>query len=275
VITTDLLWAACAAGAYGISDFAGGLGSRRASFWTVGLAAQFISLITTGLIATSLAGTPRATDLGWGCLAGVGNSIGTIMLYRGLATDSAAIAAVTSGLASMTLPVGADVLLGARLSALTWVGIAIAMLAVWLVSRPPVRSRSRTALRLGLGSGAGFALMFFALSRLGPGTGGLPLLANQVIALLVTAVGTVLAGARWHRTAGWGIAAGVLGAVATLAFAFASRGEHLSIATATTSLYPSVTVLCVIVVLRERISRRQAIGLGVSAIAVLVIAASQ
>jgi hypothetical protein len=76
------LGAACA---YGLSDFLGGLVSRRASVWSVTLVTQIASLTFVGIAALGLPGRPTPADLAWGGVAGIGTGTGTVFLYRGLA----------------------------------------------------------------------------------------------------------------------------------------------------------------------------------------------
>ena len=61
----------CSAVAYGLSDFVGGLLTRRASVWAVAATSQATAaVLALGLIMTN-AGEPRAGDVLWGVLAGL------------------------------------------------------------------------------------------------------------------------------------------------------------------------------------------------------------
>jgi uncharacterized membrane protein len=64
---------------------------------------------------------------------------------------------------------------------------------------------------------------------------------------------------------------GITGASASVFYFWSTHEGLLSIVAVLTSLYPAVTVLLAAGVLREPISRRQAIGLALAAIAVVLI----
>ncbi len=69
----------------------------------------------------------------------------------------------------------------------------------------------------------------------------------------------------------YGIANGVIAGAGNVAFLTAfRRGGNTSLVTATTALYPMVTVLLALLILRERLSRLQVLGLGFAAIAILI-----
>jgi drug/metabolite transporter (DMT)-like permease len=80
------------------------------------------------------------------------------------------------------------------------------------------------------------------------------------------------------RRPGWAAAgapvAGLLGAGAVVLYLFATRSQLVSVAAVLTSLYPALTVLAAIVVLRERVGAGQAVGLLAAAAAVSLIALS-
>ena len=74
-----------AALAYGLSDFVGGVASRRSSAWPVAVCGASVGAGLAVVLALVLPGEPTRTDLAWGSLAGVGNGLGGAFLYRGLA----------------------------------------------------------------------------------------------------------------------------------------------------------------------------------------------
>lgn len=270
--------------AYGLSDFVGGTASRRTSPWSVALVGAGVGGLLVLLAALVLGGDPRPADLAWAALGGLGNGIGTAFLYRGLGTGRMGVVGPVSAVGAAVLPVVVDVVGGQRLPALVWVGVALALPAIWLVSREPVaagaarRPARRAAVGLvdGVVAGAGFGTLFAALAQVPPEAGLLPVAFNQLVAaVLVVAVATTMRVA-WvprHRAAGLGAVCGVLGSGATVLFLLASQRGSLSVAAVLTALYPAFTVLLATLVLRERVHPGQAWGLLLSGAAVLLVVA--
>lgn len=73
------------------------------------------------------------------------------------------------------------------------------------------------------------------------------------------------------RGIGYGIGHGVLGAAGNVALYAAYRtGGNTAVVTAVTALYPMFTVAVAVVLLRERLTRSQLVGLGFSAFAIVL-----
>ena len=270
-----------AALSYGLADFAGGLASRRASAWSVALVAQAAGTVLLLAVGLIVGGSPDRTDLAWGVVAGVGNGFGTAFLYRGLASGRMGVVAPVSGVCAAVLPVAVGVVLGERPSLLVWMGIVLALPAIWLVAREPgtpVGHEQGTAVASGsldgILAGVGFGAFFVALAQVDSDAGLLPLTANQVTAMLVIVAVAVALRQPWvprERASLGGVVAGALGASATLCFLLASRDGYLSVTAVLASLYPAFTVLLAAIVLRERVHRAQAGGLALCAVAVVLV----
>ncbi|WP_345711154.1 EamA family transporter, partial [Kineococcus glutinatus] len=175
---TAVLLALASALAYGVSDFLGGVLSRRLHFALVGCAAQVAAVAcTAALLALPGTPAPRTGDLLWGAAAGVGSAVGSLALYRGLARGAMNVVAPLSAVGSAALPVLLGLALGERLPAAALVGVVLALPAIWLVSRSagtgPAEAAGR-GLGDGLLAGAGFALLFIGLERAGDGSGWWP-----------------------------------------------------------------------------------------------------
>lgn len=268
--------------AYGVSDFVGGLTTRRLDVWTTAAFAQVVSLLVVITPAVLSDGSPTGTQLAWGALAGVGSAAGTMFLYRGLARGRMSVVAPISAVGSAVVPVAVAVLTGERPAALAWVGVACALPAIWLVSQAEHdvdagAASTRTSVIDGLLAGAGFGLLFVALGQVPEEGGLLPVVAMQAASsiVLVAAAYGVGNGLRWRRDAVAGpAAAGVLAAAATVLFQLATQSGLLTVASVLTALYPATTVLLAAAVLKERIAHRQAAGLALAVVAVALVAAS-
>jgi drug/metabolite transporter (DMT)-like permease len=272
----------CAALAYGASDFAAGVGSRRLAAGPVTVLVQAFAL-AVGVVGVLFVGGggPDPASLGWGALAGVGSGVGTLVLYRGMTLGAMSPVATSSAVLAAVVPAVVGVLTGDALSTAATAGIVLAVPAIGLVSwqaeeAPGTpQAAARSGLAHGVVAGMGFALLFVALDRAGSGAGAWPFLSSSVVALLV-----VLPFARgsgsprtWRSVlvpAGLG---GILGAAANLLFLGGVGVGQLAVVAVLTSLYPGVTVLLARVLLAERWTRMQAVGLLAAAGAVVLISA--
>lgn len=264
-----------AAAAYGLADFVGGVVSKRVSAWTVALAAQAGGSLTTLVIALLVGGDPTTQDLVWSVVGGLGNGLGTAFLYRGLASGRMAVVAPVSGVGAALVPVVAGVALGERPTALVWLGIALALPAIWLVAREPREGSTAGGFGDGVLAGLGFGGLFVALSRVSEGAGLLPLALNQAVAgLAIICVASAVRAPWLPRVprAALGVVSGLLGATATGLFMVASRGGNLTVTAVVVSLYPAFTVLLAALVVRERVHAVQAWGLALCAAAVVLVA---
>lgn len=274
-----ILLALLSAVAYGTSDFIGGVGARRSSPLQILLIGQIAGTLALLTAALMLGGTPTTTDIAWGVAAGVGSAAGGLFLYRGLARGRMGLVAPLSAVGAAALPVLVGVVLGERPGLLVWAGIVIALPGIWLVSHEAGPSRPQQswgALTDGALAGVGFGLLFICLAQIGPDAGLMPLAANQATGALLAGIVAVAARPRprWlgHRAAiGWGAAAGLTGAVGTLAFLLSSGQTTLAVAAVLSSLYPAVTVLLAAGVLRERLSGPQGAGIGICTLAIVAL----
>jgi uncharacterized membrane protein len=272
--------------AYGLSDFVGGLVSRRVSAWPVAVVGQLSATFCTGLVALSVAGSPDGSDYAWGVLAGLGSGVGTGFLYRGFAAGRMGVVAPISAVGAALVPVAAGALGGERLSLVVWAGIVLALPGIWLVSSSaeelpadgaPVQPRASVAEGVvdGALAGLGFGLLFAALGQVPEEAGLWPLALAQAVSLPAVVLLATGLGAAWlprQRSAWWALVAGPLGAGATWAFLLATQSGYLTVAGVLTSLYPATTVLLAAVLLHEKVHRAQGVGLGLCAVAIGLVA---
>ena len=273
--------ALAAAVAYGLSDFIGGVASRRTSPWPVAVMCAVGGMAGAVLIALGRPGEPAAADLAWGGLAGIGSGLGGAFLYRGLAAGRMGVVAPVSGVGAAVLPVAVALLTGERPGALVWVGIAAALPGIWLVSREPTGpegpGRLADGLVDGVLAGMGFGLLFAAIGQVPEVAGYWPLAVTQSVALVSVMVTASLLGDSWRpRTpleVGGGVVAGAMATVAALCFLLATQTGLMTVAAVLTALYPAVTVLLAALLLRERMQAGQAVGLALCMLCVALVSA--
>lgn len=271
------LLALLAALAYGTSDFAAGVASRRVSAGPVTATVQACGLAAAAVAVLLFPGAgPVAAALGWGAASGIGSAIGTLSLYQGLSAGPMSVVAAVSSVLTAAIPAAIGVALGERLSVPAGAGIGIAVLAIGLVSwqRDDGEGRRvRAGLGYGVLAGMGFALLLIALDRAGTRSGAWPLVPGQAVSLLlvlpfargIRALGTA------RRPAALTIGAGLLGGTANLIYLAATGRGQLAIVAVLTALYPAVTVLLARACLAERWTRLQALGLVTAAAAVILL----
>jgi drug/metabolite transporter (DMT)-like permease len=270
---------------YGVSDFAGGLASRRLSVWPIGLMACLGAAVGAVALAVVEPGDPSGGDLAWGALAGLGSGSGTAFLYRGLASGRMGVVAPVSAVGAVLVPLVVGLAAGERPAPLAWAGIAVALPGIWLVSReegtvdgtPDRSGRRLDGLADGVLAGIGFGVLFAALGQVPDGAGYWPLAVNQATSILSLTVVALAVGGNplpRRRSELVGLVPGVLATLAVLFFILATQHGDLSLAAVITSLYPAFTVLLAIVVLREHVHRAQAVGLALCALTIVCVSAA-
>lgn len=277
-------WLALAAAAcYGLSDFAGGLLSKTRPVWMVATASQLTAAVATTAVALIVPGHPGVADFAWGACDGIAGAIGVSALYRGLSQGRMAVVAPVSGVGAAIVPVLVGLATGDRPALLAWVGIAVAFPAIYLIPQAGRADRPEaggspapagTGAGYGIIAGLGFGALFSCVAQIGHGAGFLPVaLAQAVSAVTVALIAASLRQPWLPRGPGLTpvFAFGLLGTTALICFLIATRHGLLAIVAVITSLYPAGTVLMAAVVLREKIGRLQAAGLGLAVAAVVLV----
>ena len=178
-----------------------------------------------------------------------------------------------SAVGGLALPVLIGVLLlGDRPSLIAWIGIVVAIPALWLVAQArSADGRSRAAgTEDALLASVFIAVQYLALAQAGTGSGIWPVAAGRLAAVITIAPVVLRAGGVRLSAPMW-IRAAVVGGMAALAlvcYLIATRFDLVSIAVVLSSLYPAIPVLLGIVLLRERLRGRQLIGLAAAGIAI-------
>ena len=279
-----VLLALFSAVSYGLSDFVGGLVSRRTSAWAVAVVGQTSSTVVTAAVAVLAPGSPQPADFAWALLAGVGSGAGTGFLYRGFSSGRMSVVAPVSAVGAAVLPVLVGAVAGERPGTLVWIGVLAALPGIWLVSSTPEdpmqagepRESVAAGLVDGILAGLGFGLLFAALGQVSDGAGWWPLTLTQVVSVPAVIVLATVLRADWRprgRTVRLAALCGPLGAVATGTFLLATQQGFLTVAAVLASLYPASTVLLAALVLKEHVHRAQGVGLALCGLAVAFVAA--
>ncbi|MCX5044639.1 DMT family transporter [Aldersonia sp. NBC_00410] len=278
-----------AAVGYGVSDFVGGVASRRVAALRVVIVSYPVSVAIVLALAPLFGGTFDPASLAWGFASGIASAVAVWWFYLALAEGPMSVVSPLTAILVAGIPVLIGLMMGERPGLLALVGIALALVAVVLVSRESpdnplsestdgqqLRFTRRVAL-LTVGSGIAFAFMFVFLHQVGEGTGLWPLAASRLSATAViwaVAFATAQFVAPRGRTLRLAVYIAVLDVIGNAAMMFALQGSMLSMVSVLGSLYPAATVLLAMVVLDERVASLQKVGMAVALGAVGLIAVS-
>jgi drug/metabolite transporter (DMT)-like permease len=266
---------------YGSSDFAGGVAARRfGSLRVTVIGAAVATVLAWAVLFASNGPGPSVHAVAWGLASGLAGGAGTLVLYRGLARGQMSVVGPVSAVGAAVVPVAAGVALGERPGPLVVAGVLVALPAIVLVAASgPIRGSVRGLLGGGLpegvAAGLAFGILFIGLAQAGRDDGLWPVASEQTGALLVTLAAILRTRPSLRvpvRAAVLPVLAGASGMAATVAYFYATHFSLLAIAAVLVSLYPGVTVLLARVLLRERFSPAQRVGLGLCALAVAAIA---
>jgi drug/metabolite transporter (DMT)-like permease len=275
-----LLALACAL-VYGVGDYCGGRAARVQPAAVVALVGQALSFVLIA-VAVLIVGTPLAAagDLAWGAAAGVAGSLALVSFYFALGHGAISVVAPTTAVIGAIVPVVSGLLQGERPHPLALVGIVVAIACVALVSgageHDPLtrRATSGVVLLAACASGIGFGSLFVLLDQTADASGLWPLVAARVASVPLLVVVVAVSGVRPaadRATLRVAVIAGVLDMGANGLYLAAVRGGLLSIVAVISSLYPASTVGLAFAVDGERVSRPQAIGLALAAVALVLV----
>lgn len=279
-----------AAVGYGVSDFVGGVASRRVAALRVVIVSYPISLLMVLAVVPLVGGSATATSLFWGAMSGVAGGLAVWWFYVALAEGPMAVVSPITAVLVAGIPVVVGVTGGERPSLLAYVGIAGALVAVVLVSREsPDDTAGEVAggrtltftprvAALTVASGVAFAATFVFLDLAGGDDVGLwPLVASRASATVVMWTVALITASflvpprSVMMLAVW---VAVLDAVANAALLYAFQGGLLSLVSVITALYPAATVLLAMVMLGERVGPMQRVGMALALASVALIATS-
>jgi drug/metabolite transporter (DMT)-like permease len=263
----------------GGADFVGGFLSRTVDAVRVAAAAQLVGLalaVPTALFVASERVT--TTDACWAVGSGVAVALGLVCFYtamtRGLISVVAPVTAVTGALVPLLYALGG----GERPGEAAVAGIALAIVAIGLVSLGPMgpaeAAASRDALPLAIAAGVLFGLFYVCFARVHEDAGLWPVAisrltsATVLVALAIALTGGLSVG---RAAAPWVVAIGALEVAAAVTLLLALQRGPISVASVLASLYPVTTTFLAALDLRERLRGLQLAGVALALVAVALI----
>jgi drug/metabolite transporter (DMT)-like permease len=225
----------------------------------------------------------------WGVLAGTLNTASTLALYRSFEIGKLSIVApISASYPVLTMVLSAFT--GERLTAVRLVGLLLTIAGVIVVARGEqaepdadlVDGETRPAKkRLGIGwamfSAVCFGIMFWLLGlRVVPALGSAPSVwMIRLTSVVATAAVMLVLGqsmtAPSRKDVTWIFGVGVLDTSAYIFNNFGMAREQTSVVSVLASLYGAVTVGLAAVILRERVSRMQWVGIVAIFVGVMLI----
>ncbi len=262
----------------GSSDFLGARSAGRTTALQTTTAAFLGGALVVGVYSPFL-GSPDRHDLWLGALSGVAVFVALTTLWLGYARSSIGVVGPVAAVVSTVLPVLWRAGRGEVPGVLGWTGMLVGVSALLLTSWAPRRADGFDEVRggvvLGAFGGVAFAAMFLIAVSTSEESGTWPVVAQRATAF-VLAVGVGVA-TRRHPFADigsvrWSVLAGVFGASGVAATVYAGQRWPLAPVIVAGSMYPAVAVGLAWIFLRERLTRRQIVGLVAALVGVALIA---
>lgn len=266
---------------WGTADFEGGRLSKKHPPIAVLGFSQIIGLIF-GVLLVAFSGAWSAKALGDGgylipgILAGFFGYFGLICLYAGLASGNMGVVSPISAL-SAVIPMSIALIHGEKISSITAIGIALALVGAFCASGPemskglPLRP---LLLALGAAFGFGVALTFIAI---GSQSSALMTMVSMRAATFLVTIGIAL---HYRSFGGFSkndypnlVFIGIADFLANLLLGIACNRGSVSISMVLGSLYPIATALLAFIFLKERLHRVQYVGIVLAVSGVALIAA--
>ncbi len=264
-----------AATCWGTGDFSGGLAARRSDplrtvlvSYSVGFAAMVIIALTRHEKITTLA------DLGWGALAGISGMVGVGFLFRGFTLGHMGIVSPASAVLSTALPVIYDAFTMGLPREIQLAGFGVALVGIWLLSRPERLHGSPKGLGMAVLAGIGFGGFFIGLDQVGKSAVFWPLAAGRAasLAVLLAFMGATHRHINLqHSPLGLFTLTGLLDIGGNLFFLLATQIGRLDVTAVLGSLYPAVTAMVAWIAIKERMARLQVLGVGAAVLAIVMI----
>ncbi|MFZ0704770.1 MAG: DMT family transporter [Candidatus Korobacteraceae bacterium] len=265
------------AASWGAGDFSGGIAAKKADVFRIVAVAHAFGLLCMLLMAwLAHESVPPRIDLLWGAIAGLTGAFGIAALYKALAVGRMGIIAPVAGVITATLPVLVGIATLGLPPAIQLVGFALALVSIWLVARPDGHIDTHRGLGLAVIAGICFGLFLVSGKQAGLHTVFWPMVAARAASVIVMGAISLLfvSDARPLRPAILPILlCGLLDSVGNALFIAATRHGRLDVAAVLSSLYPASTVILAWLVLKERVSRMQGLGIAGALVAIALISA--
>ena len=273
-----ILFAVAAALFYGVADYSGARATRYTAATSVTFAGQSIAvLLLLAIVPLTRAQAPSVGDWIWSGSGGLGGALALVSFYTAMSRGSMTVIAPISAVIGMSIPVIVGLVKGERPAPIAFLGIAMAIASVALVSDVLNRHDLPTpwsAIGLAAVAGIGFGLIFVCLNETSKDIGLWPLVGQRLVS--VPAVGLLILFSRNRQkipriAVPLVVLSGVLDTSANGLYLVAVREGLLSLVAVITALYPVSTVLLALRFDRERLHRSQWLGMALGAASLMIV----
>jgi drug/metabolite transporter (DMT)-like permease len=272
-----VLFALVSAVSWGSGDFTGGVAARRSNPFFVLLLSSLSGIVI--LLVCALLWRETFSSLNsvlWAAAAGVSGAFGMAIFYRTLSLGHPARVAPVTAVIGVMLPVGFGIFTDGLPGMARLVGFAIAMLGIWLVSQSSSQQEgqiSRLEFILASLAGMGFGGFFTLLAQVEPGKIFMPLVVCRCAAFCTALLVLLISRKPIPSLLSNPLAlfAGVLDMGGNLFYLLAKQQTRLDVAVVLASLYPAATVFLACILLKEKLSLNQWLGIGFCLLAIVLI----
>lgn len=273
----SILFGLSAALAWGAADFTGGLASRRTGEHRAVLYGELFGLVLIIAAAFFI----QQPVPGWRVMvlafvAGAVGTTGLLALYRAVIQSKMSISMPVSALLAAALPVLVGTFTEGFPGTMTFLGFGLALAAIWLISHEDGNDSHILAhladLRLPLLAGIGFGSFFILMDIAAREATIWPMLASRSGGAVIVAVYMLFRRDSWRLARDvWPVLVlnAFLDVGGTAFYVLASQVGRLDIAAVISSLFPGSTVILAALLLKERVSRSQAVGIFLALAAIV------
>lgn len=291
---------------FGSGDFLGGMASKRmGAFLATGIAGIVGLFVLIGLTFV-IPGHVSAGTFWWGLLSGVAGALAILLLYAALAIGPMSILSPLGALISAIFPViWAIVVSHETLAWFGYLALGLGAIAIVLVAFTPEQNAVKPRLRgiiFASVSGLLIGVFLIIMDQVPADSGLYPLVFNRFvnIGIMFSAVG-IMALLRWAHRRGllgrdgqaradlavgdagrvdvkngilFALGCGVLDSVGNALLLLGIQSGNLSVMSVLTAMYPAGTIILAAIVLREKITKLQLVGMVLALTAAGLLAVS-
>ncbi|OLS22738.1 MAG: hypothetical protein HeimC2_28860 [Candidatus Heimdallarchaeota archaeon LC_2] len=264
-----------AAISWGISDFSGGLASKKQSTILVLFLSQIFGILTLFAIIVFTGENYQAGQLVWSALGGIAGAIGLLTLYHGFSKGTTSIISPISAITAISLPVIFSIFINGIPSQLQIIGLTLAIISIVLLSigsrnNPDSELSKIINISYGLVSGLGFGMFFIFVSQFKVNSVFWPLAILRFFSLVFL---TILIIFKFRNSSIRNLnkreifkieliaITGIGDTLANVFFTLAAQSGRLDVASILASLFPIVTILLAFSIYKEKILSHQKLGI--------------